>query len=117
MDSSAVLPMSQEVIYLVGSIGIGITPVVSKALTGPISMFMDYQIVDLATGTNQRTGTIIANFNNAGTPTSTYNEIVTGDIGTTSAVSFITATPAGYEIQAVNPGPTTYTFKGTLRYF
>jgi hypothetical protein len=80
-------------------------------------MFMDYQIVDLATGTNQRTGTIIANFNSAGTPTSTYNEIVTGDIGNTSAISFITATPAPYEIQAVNIGPTTYTFKGTLRYF
>jgi hypothetical protein len=116
-DSSTVLPMSQEVIYLVGSIGVGTTPVVSKALAGPISMFMDYQIVDLATGTNQRTGTIIANFNSAGTPTSTYNEIVTGDIGNTSAISFITATPAPYEIQAVNIGPTTYTFKGTLRYF
>jgi hypothetical protein len=80
-------------------------------------MFMDYQIVDLATGTNQRTGTIIANFNNATVPTSTYNEIVTGDIGNTSAISFITATPAGYEIQAVNPGPSAYTFKGILRYF
>ena len=117
MDSSAVFPMSQEVIYLVGSIGIGTTPVISKALAGPASMFMDYQIVDLATGTNQRTGTIIANFNNAGTPTSTYNEIVTGDIGNTSAISFITATPAGYEIQAVNSGLSAYTFKGTLRYF
>jgi hypothetical protein len=77
-------------------------------------MFLDYQIIS---GSNQRTGTIIANFNNLGTPTSTYYETVTGDIGNTSVISFLTDGTPPYTIQANNSGPNPYTFKAILRYF
>ena len=88
---------------------------VSKTFVGPASMFLDYQIIS---GSNQRTGTIIANFNSTGTPTSTYYETVTGDIGNTSMISFSTQgiTPP-YLIQANNSGPNPFTLKAILRYF
>ena len=66
---------------------------------------------------DQRTGTIVANFNSSGTPTSTYNETVTADIGNTSNVVFTTNVGATYDIQATNAGATPYTFKAILRYF
>lgn len=110
--------MTQEFISLPSGIGPGTTAVISKALTGPISMFIEYKIVDAVTGTNQRTGIIMANFNDTGTPTNTYSEMVTADIGNTSAITFNSAasvTP--YEIQAVNSGINPYSFTAILKYF
>ena len=107
--------MTQEFISLPSGIGPGPTAVITKPLTGPISMFIEYQIVE---GTNQRTGIIMANFNDAGTPTNTYSEMVTGDIGNTTAITFASsATTTPYEIIATNAGPNPYTFKAILKYY
>jgi hypothetical protein len=107
--------MTQEFISLPSGIGPGSTAVISKPLTGPISMFIEYQIVE---GTNQRTGIIMANFNDAGTPTNTYSEMVTGDIGNTTPITFASsATTTPYEIIATNAGPNPYTFKAILKYY
>ena len=107
--------MTQEFISLPSGIGPGPTAVITKPLTGPISMFIEYQIVE---GTNQRTGIIMANFNDAGTPTNTYSEMVTGDIGNTTPITFASsATTTPYEIIATNAGPNPYTFKAILKYY
>jgi hypothetical protein len=113
------LNISQEIINIV-NISPGPTIVVSKSPINPdlaVSMFLDYQIIS---GSNQRTGTIVANFNATGTPTSTFYETVTADIGNTSMISFLTdgASPP-YEIQAINsgPNPAPFTLKAILRYF
>jgi len=111
-DNLGGLSITQEIIS--SSIPLGLNAVVTKTISGPASMFLDYQIIS---GSNQRTGTIIANFNNLGTPTSTYYETVTGDIGNTSMISFLTDGTPPYTIQANNSGPNPYTFKAILRYF
>ena len=111
-DNLGGLSITQEIIN--SSIPLGLNAVVTKTISGPASMFLDYQIIS---GSNQRTGTIIANFNNLGTPTSTYYETVTGDIGNTSVISFLTDGTPPYTIQANNSGPNSYTFKAILRYF
>jgi hypothetical protein len=110
--------MTQEFIVLPSAIApMTIVPVVTKALTGPVSMFLEYQIVDTVTGTNQRTGLIMANFNNGGTPTNTHTEMVTGDIGNTSAVTFSTTGPTPYQILANNTSMSPYTFKAILKFY
>jgi len=111
-DDLGGLSITQEIIN--SSIPLGLTAVVTKTILGPASMFLDYQIVS---GSNQRTGTIVANFNQFGTPTSTYYETVTADIGNTSVISFSTDGTPPYTIQANNSGPNPYTFKAILRYF
>lgn len=110
----------QEIVYLGASIpggGGAPTTLISKIAGSPISMFIEYQIVDVVTMTDQRTGTIMANFNTSGTPTSTYTETVTADIGNTSGVVFTTNVGGTYDIQATNANPNPYTFKAILRYF
>jgi hypothetical protein len=77
-------------------------------------MFLEYQIIS---GSNQRTGTIVANFNSLGTPSSTYYETVTADIGNTTMISFLTEGTPPYDILANNSGPTPFSFKAILRYF
>ena len=113
-DNLGSLSISQEVVYLPFGIPAGLTTVVSKTFAGPASMFLDYQIIS---GSNQRTGTVIANFNSLGTPTSTYYETVTADIGNTSMISFSTSGTSPYLILANNSGPTPFTLKAILRYF
>jgi len=111
-DDLGGLSITQEIIN--SSIPLGLTAVVTKTISGPASMFLDYQIVS---GSNQRTGTIIANFNQFGTPTSTYYETVTADIGNTSVISFSTDGTPPYTIQANNSGLNPFTLKAILRYF
>jgi hypothetical protein len=106
--------ITQEIINLPFGIPPGITPVISRTLPGPASMFLEYQIIS---GSNQRTGTIVANFNSLGTPSSTYYETVTADIGNTTMISFLTEGTPPYDILANNSGPTPFSFKAILRYF
>jgi hypothetical protein len=108
-DDLGGLSITQEIIN--SSIPLGLNAVVTKTISGPASMFLDYQIIS---GSNQRTGTIIANFNFLGTPTSTYYETVTADIGNTSVISFSSNGTPPYTIQANNSGPNPYTFKAIL---
>ena len=109
----------QELYYLPGGVaGGGIpTTVISKTIVGPASMFIEYQIVDTITGTDQRSGYIMANFNSSGTPTSTFTETVTADIGNTAAVNFSTNGSPTYDIIITNNNANPYTFKAILRYF
>jgi hypothetical protein len=80
-------------------------------------MFIEYQIINTITNTDQRSGYIMANFNASGTPTSTFTETVTADIGNTTGITFTTSVSATYDIQASNGGANPYTFKAILRYF
>ena len=111
-DNLGGLSITQEIIN--SSIPLGLTAVVTKTISGPASMFLDYQIVS---GSNQRTGTIVANFNQLGTPTSTYYETVTADIGNTSMITFSTDGTPPYDILANNSGPNSFSLKAILRYF
>jgi hypothetical protein len=119
-DAGNSLSSFQEILYLPASIpggGGAPTTLISKVAGPPMSMFIEYQIIDVVTMTDQRTGTIMANFNLSGTPTSTFTETVTADIGNTSGVVFTTNVGATYDIQATNSGFNPYTFKAILRYF
>lgn len=107
----------QEVLYVPFPGGGAPTIVVSKPAGAPVSMFIDYQVVNIATFADQRTGTILANFNSSGTPTSTFTELLTGDIGNTSDISFTTNVGATYDIRVSNAGAAPYVFKAILRYY
>lgn len=109
----------QEIIYSPGGVaGGGIpTTVITKTGGNPMSMFIEYQLINTITLTDQRSGYIMANFNSSGTPTSTFTETVTADIGNTSMVNFTTNGSPNYDIIATNGGATPYTFKAILRYF
>ena len=109
----------QEIIYLPGAVTAGGVPttVITRPGSGAKSMFIDYQIVDAITGTNQRTGHIMANFNNLGTPTTTFAETVTADIGSTALLIFTTNGSPNYDIILTNGSANPYTFKAILRYF
>jgi hypothetical protein len=109
----------QEIIYSPGGVaGGGIpTTVITKTGGNPMSMFIEYQLINTITLTDQRSGYIMANFNSSGTPTSTFTETVTADIGNTSMVTFTTNGSPNYDIVATNGGATSYTFKAILRYF
>lgn len=108
----------QETIFLPSSIPNG-PPVnlISKIAGAPMSMFIEYQIIDAITNTDQRTGFITVNFNSLGTPSSTFTETVTADIGNTSGVTFNTNVGGTYDLQATNLGSNPYTFKAILKYF
>jgi len=109
----------QEIVYLPGSIPGGGAPttVITKTGGSPMSMFIEYQLINTITMTDQRSGYIMANFNSSGAPTSTFTETVTADIGNTSMVNFTTNGSPNYDIIATNGGANPFTFKAILRYF
>jgi hypothetical protein len=98
-------------------IGPGVSTIVSKPFAIPMSMFLEYYIIDTITQTDQRAGNIIASFNNLGTPTSVFTETTTTDIGNTTSIIFSSTTTPNFEIQATNIGANAYRFKAVFRYY
>ena len=116
-NAAGTLSINQEVVYSPVAGGGAPTTLISKPAGSPLSMFVEYQIINAATFTDQRTGTLLVNFNSLGTPTATFTELLTGDIGNTSDMSFSTNVGATYDVRVTNAGAAPYLFKAILRYY
>ena len=106
---------SQE--YIDQTLGPGIVIIFNKSFAIPMSVFIEYFIIDTITGADQRAGIIMASFNNTGTPTQVFTETTTMDIGNTTAITFAAVSTPNFEIQATNAGLNSYQFRATLRYY
>ena len=106
---------SQEYIDIL--IGPGTSAVVIKPFVTPMSMFLEYWIIDTVNQTDQRAGHIMASFNNLGTPTEVFTETTTADIGNTTSITFAAISTPNFEIQATNVGANAYSFKAIFRYY
>jgi hypothetical protein len=78
--------------------------------------FVDYVIKDASTGANQRVGTIMVSVSLAAT-SAVINEVVTTDIGNTSAISFAITYGAPTWLSAANSGITPFDINYMVRYF
>lgn len=106
---------SQE--YIDQTLGPGTVIIFNKPFAIPISVFIEYFIIDTITGADQRAGIIMASFNSTGTPTQVFTETTTMDIGNTTAITFAAVSTPNFEIQATNAGLNSYQFRATLRYY
>lgn len=78
--------------------------------------FVDYVIKDSSTGANQRVGTIMISISLAGAA-AVMNEVVTADIGNTSAITFSVTYGAPTWLVAANSGITPFDINYMVRYF
>lgn len=106
---------SQE--YIDMTVGLGTIAVFIKPFAIPMSVFLEYFIIDTISGADQRAGTIMASFNSTGTPTEVFTETTTNDIGNTTAVTFAAVSTPNFEIRVTNTGFNAYQLRGTLRYY
>jgi hypothetical protein len=97
-------------------LGAGLTNVVSFVPGTTYAAFVDYVIKDSSTGANQRVGTVMVSVSLAAA-SAVINEVVTTDIGNTSAISFGITYGAPTWLQATNSGGIPYDINYMVRYF